>query len=42
MSMRVIMTGLDPAFSAGVDLKELTGEAPSLGGGRPERTGPRA
>ena len=32
----VILTGSDPAFSAGVDLKELTGEAPPSVEARPE------
>ena len=36
----VILTGSDPAFSAGVDLKELTGEAPPSVEARPEGQGP--
>jgi enoyl-CoA hydratase len=36
----VIITGTDPAFCAGVDLKEVAGEAPPSAGPRPPGEGP--
>jgi enoyl-CoA hydratase len=36
----VILTGADPAFSAGVDLKEVSGEIPGSAGDRPPGAGP--
>jgi enoyl-CoA hydratase len=36
----VVLTGADPAFSAGVDLKELAGEAPPSAAVRESGTGP--
>lgn len=36
----VILTGADPAFSAGVDLKEVSGETPPSGEFRPPGQGP--
>jgi enoyl-CoA hydratase len=36
----VILTGADPAFSAGIDLKEVAGETPSSGELRPRGRGP--
>jgi enoyl-CoA hydratase len=36
----VVLTGADPAFCAGVDLKELSGEAPSSAEPRPPGHGP--
>jgi enoyl-CoA hydratase len=36
----VILTGADPAFCAGMDLKELSGEAPATAEARPPGAGP--
>ena len=36
----VILTGADPAFSAGVDLKEVSGEVPPSATPRPSGQGP--
>jgi enoyl-CoA hydratase/carnithine racemase len=36
----LIITGADPAFCAGVDLKEVSGETPPSAGPRPEGEGP--
>jgi enoyl-CoA hydratase len=37
----IILTGADPAFCAGLDLKELGSTGENLLAGRPERVGPR-
>src|SRR6476620_1741619 len=36
----VVLTGTDPAFSAGVDLKEASGQVPSSAPERPVESGP--